>query len=118
MRASVIAAAVLALWLLLPAGASSAEGLRFWNLTKNTIVELDLAKPGSNAWGANQCLNDSDKSVDPDERLALTGVTPGPYDVKLVDKAGRRCTLRNVELKGEGRYAFSIGEDDLKNCEK
>jgi hypothetical protein len=96
----------------------SAAKLRFWNLTATTITELYLAPAGSEQYGPNQCLNDPDKAVDGDERLALTGVEPGHYDVKLTDKNKRHCVLHNVELKADGPYAFAIGEDDLKACKK
>lgn len=36
--------------------------------------------------GTYQCENDPDKSVDSDERLTITGVEPGRYDIKLQDK--------------------------------
>ncbi|HVJ52543.1 MAG TPA: hypothetical protein VM689_08785 [Aliidongia sp.] len=100
--------------LVLPAQA--AEKLRFWNLTDVTIVELMLAPAGTEQWGKNQCLNDADKSVSADERLTLTDVTPGRYDVKLTGKSGRACLVRNVELKGGGPYAFSIANGDLGDC--
>jgi hypothetical protein len=103
---------------LVASGAAAADKLRFWNVTTSTIVELYLAKAGTNQWGANQCENDKDKTVDADERLNLTGIEPGRYDVKLVEKSGRRCLVRNVEVKAGGPYAFSIAEDDLKDCQK
>jgi hypothetical protein len=98
--------------------ASAAERMRFWNLTTVTIKELYLAPVGTTTWGANQCKNDSDGAVDPDERLAIKGVDPGHYDVKLTDKAGRVCTVPNVEVKAKGPYAFSISDKDLTNCAK
>ncbi len=111
-------AAIVALLVLAAASPGSAADrpLRFWNLTAGTITELYLAPPGSSQWGPNQCLNDPDKSVDSDERLAITGVTPGRYDVRLVDKKGRACLVRNVELVSGRPYAFSIEEKDLTNC--
>jgi hypothetical protein len=96
----------------------SATAMKFWNLTANTITELSLAPPGSNKWGPNQCLNDSDKSVDADERLVLKDVEPGTYDVRLKDKTGRICVVKNVEVKSGSAYAFSIEEGDLKGCKK
>jgi hypothetical protein len=100
------------------ADASAAERLRFWNLTTVTIAELYLAPAGTGAWSANQCLNDRDGSVDPDERLTLTGVEPGSYDVKLVDKKGRMCRLSGVMVEAGKPYAFSIADRDLKDCTK
>ena len=97
---------------------SAAERMRFWNLTSVTIKELYLAPVGTTTWGANQCKNDFDGTVDPDERLTIKGIDPGHYDVKLADKAGRVCTVPNVEVKAKGPYAFSISDKDLKNCAK
>lgn len=100
------------------AGYAAEQRLRFWNLTANTITELYLAAPGSAKWGPNQCLNDPDKSVDSDERLTITGVEPGRYDVRLVDKKGRQCIVPNVELAAGRPYAFSISEKDFANCKR
>ncbi len=117
-RAQSLVGAALAAALLVAMPAGAAESLRFWNLTTATITELRLAPAGTEHWGPNQCDNDPDKSVDADERLRLTGLTPGRYDVQLADKTGRRCTVRDVEVKGDGHYAFSIAETDLTDCRK
>jgi len=111
-EALLIGLALLTAW-----DAVAAEKMRFWNTSTRSFIELRLAKPGSTDWGPNQCLNDKDKSVDADERLALIGVEPGHYDVKLVEKSGKSCVLHDVELKQGGPYAFSIGEDELKACQ-
>jgi hypothetical protein len=95
---------------------SAAERLRFWNLTTATISELYLAPVGTTDWSANQCLNDRDGAVDSDERLAITGIVPGTYDVKLVDKKGRVCRLADVKVEAGRPYAFSISDRDLTNC--
>ena len=112
------AAFVLTAIVLAPSGALAGGKLRFWNLTATTIVELSLAEAGSDKWGPNQCVNDPDRQVDADERLDLAGISSGRYDVKLADKSGRRCTVRNVEVKDGGKYAFSLSENDLKDCQK
>jgi hypothetical protein len=114
---ALLAASGAALALTFAAG-NAAERLRFWNLTTVTIQELYLAPTGTTQWGANQCMNDRDGSVDPDERLTITGVTPGRYDVKLKDKKGRSCTVGNVELVAGRPYAFSLSDKDLTNCTK
>jgi hypothetical protein len=98
--------------------ASATERLRFWNLTTVTLVELYFAPAGTTAWGANQCKNDRDGAVDSDERLTIKDVEPGRYDVKLADKAGRVCTVRDVEVKSGRPYAFSISDKDLTDCTK
>ena len=97
-------------------GGWAATKMKFWNSTANTITELYLAPTGTDQWGPNQCLNDDNKSVEADERLLLTDVTPGQYDVKLVDDKGRHCTLHNITVKGGTAYAFSITEKQVKNC--
>ncbi len=110
-----ILAAIIAMILTIAAG-RAAERLRFWNLTTVTIQELYLAPTGTTQWSANQCANDRDGSVDPDERLTITGISDGHYDVKLKDKKGRTCTVTNVELVSGRPYAFSISDKDLVNC--
>ena len=95
---------------------AAAEGrpTRFWNLTRHTISEFHLAPAGTTNFGPNQCKNDKDGTVDPDERLRITGVTPGSYDAKLKDVSGRTCLVRNIEVKaGE---IFSIEEKELTSC--
>ncbi len=97
--------------------AAAADRMQFWNLTSTTITGLALAPAGTTAFGPNQCANDKDGAVDHDERLRLIGIEPGRYDVKVVDKKGRICTARNVAVKGEGRYAFSLSDEDLQDCQ-
>ena len=95
---------------------ASGEGrpTRFWNLTRHTISEFHLAPAGTTNFGPNQCKNDKDGTVDPDERLRITGVAPGSYDAKLKDVSGRTCVVRNIEVKaGE---IFSIEEKELTSC--
>jgi hypothetical protein len=87
---------------------------RFWNLTRYTISEFYLAPAGTTDWGPNQCRNDRDGTVDADERLPITGVAPGSYDAKLVDKSGRTCIVR--ALKIEAGQIFSIEESELTSC--
>src|SRR6478736_2797286 len=96
--------------------AQNAKGIRFWNLTSNTITQLQMAPAGTDTWGPDQCKNDRDGTVDHDERLRITGITPGRYDVKFTDKTGRRCTVRNVEVQDGA--VFSIEEKQLADCSK
>jgi len=96
--------------------AVAADRLRFWNTSSVTITTLYLAPAGTSNWGAEQCRNDPDKSVSADERLTLTPIDPGRYDVKLTDATGRSCIVRNVEVKSGGPYAFSIDDSDLAGC--
>ena len=72
-------------------------GIRFCNLTLYTITTLQMSPAGKDSWGPDQCKNDRDGTVDHDERLRIAGVEPGRYDVKLSDKTGRVCIVRNIE---------------------
>lgn len=106
-----IPAALIAISLASPA---FAKDTRFWNLTANTITMLQLSPAGKNQWGPDQTVNDADHSVDHDERLKIVGAKSGLYDVKFTDKAGRDCTVKNVDIK-EGAV-FSIDEKKLGAC--
>jgi len=89
---------------------------RFWNLTQHTISEFYLAPAGTTDWGPNQCKNDKDGTVDPDERLRITGIGSGTYDAKLTDVQGRRCLVRGLKVEVGG--VFSIEEKDLMECRR
>jgi hypothetical protein len=114
MRTLLIAGVALA-FLSAPAMAKS-KPTRFWNLTIYTVTSLQLSPPGKQDWGPNQCKNDRDGTVDHDERVAVTGVKSGRYDVKLADKIGRVCVVRNVDVKEGG--IFIVEEKQLTDCKK
>jgi hypothetical protein len=114
MRMFLIAAASVAL--MGSAASAQSKGTRFWNLTLYTVTSLQLSPAGQDAWGPDQCKNDRDGTVDHDERLRITGVSPGRYDAKLADKIGRVCVVRNVDVKDGG--VFTIEEKQLTDCEK
>ena len=108
--------AIVALLLTLSAAqAAERRGMRFWNLTLYTLTSLQFSAPGQNAWGKNQCENDDDKTVDHDERLRITGLTAGRYDAKLVDRIGRTCVVKDVDVK-DG--VFAIEEKQLTDCQQ
>ena len=89
---------------------------RFWNLTHGRISEFYLAAPGTTNWGPNQAKNDKDGVSDPDERLNITGVQSGSYDIKLADKEGRTCMVRGVKV--EAGQVFSIDDKELTSCNR
>jgi hypothetical protein len=89
---------------------------RFWNLTLFTISDFRLAPAGTTKWSDNQCKNDKDGTVDSDERLRITGISPGTYDAKLKDVSGRSCLVRNIKV--EAGEVFSIEEKDLASCDR
>jgi hypothetical protein len=88
--------------------------IRFWNLTSATVTELRLAPAGSDKFGPDQCRNDKDGSVDHDERLPITGVTAGRYDIRIGYKGGKTCRVKNVAI--ESGKVFSIEDKDLADC--
>jgi hypothetical protein len=98
------------------AAPAHAKDTRFWNLTANAITELRLSPAGANDWGADQTANDSDHSVDHDERLKITTVKSGVFDVKFTDRAGRECVVKDIAVK-EGAV-FSIDEKKVAGCGK
>ncbi len=95
---------------------AKSKNTRFWNLTLYTVTSLHMSPAGKNAWGPDQCKNDRDGTVDHDERLTIKGVVSGRYDVKLTDKIGRACLVRNVAVKEGG--VFVIEEKQLTDCHK
>lgn len=100
------------------AGEARAESrpTRFWNLTRNTISKFHLAPAGTSDWGPNECMNDKDGAVEPDERLRITDVRPGSYDAKLTDLTGRVCIIRGIRI--EAGAIFSIEEKELISCDR
>jgi hypothetical protein len=78
------------------AQAADTKQTRFWNLTGETVTHLYLAPAGTEEWGADQCRNDPDGTVDFDERLRIT------------------CVIRNIEIKSGS--TFSVGKDDMAHC--
>jgi hypothetical protein len=107
---------VLALASLCSVAEGADKGIRFWNLTSATVSRLQMSPAGKDAWGPDQCRNDKDSTVDHDERLRITGIGPGRYDVQLGYRDGRTCVVRNVEVKDSG--VFSVQDRDLTDCTK
>jgi hypothetical protein len=75
-----------------------------------------MSPAGADNWGPDQCKNDRDGTVDHDERLRITDIEPGRYGVKLADKIGRVCIVRDVEVRDGA--VFSIEERQLTNCRR
>jgi hypothetical protein len=103
---------------LLVAGQAAAQnkGIRFWNLTTATVSGLRLSPAGKDSWGSNQTANDKDGEVEHDERLRITGIEPGRYDLKVSYPDKRECVVRDVEIRANA--VFSIADKDLTDCNK
>jgi hypothetical protein len=93
---------------------AAAKPTQFWNLVSSTVTKLEISKADANAFGPNQTANDPDGAVDHDERLRITGVTTGQYDLRLTLKDGRTCLVRHVDIR-EGKV-FSLEDKDLVDC--
>lgn len=112
-----LASAVLAASMCLASAAvASGKPPLFWNLISSTVTRLEVSKAGADTFGPNLTANDPDGAVDHDERLKLTGVESGAYDVRLTLKDGRRCLTRDVKIV-EGK-PFSLEDKDLVGCAK
>ena len=95
---------------------ASKSKMKFWNLTGVDLTEVSLAPAGTDKFGDNQCKNDDNGAIENDERLPLKGVTAGKYDVRIKDKVGRVCLVKNVDVKEGAPYAFSIETEQIKDC--
>jgi len=82
--------------------------------TASDFSGVYLAPAGTTQWGENQALNDSDKVLDVTERLTLTNLKSGTYDVKLVDTKGRTCIKHGVDLTTDN--SFEVHDADLADC--
>jgi hypothetical protein len=100
----------------LPFGSAIGQTRLFvYNDTTSTdFSALYLAPAGTTAWGTNQTLNDKDKVLDHSERLTLSGVAPGKYDMKLVDTKGRTCLISGVDLTTKRN--FDIRDQTISHC--
>jgi hypothetical protein len=97
-----------------PAAAQGNRYLVYNNTSRTDFTGLYMAPAGTQNWGPNQTLNDKDKSVEAGERLKLTGLSPGRFSVKLVDRKGRTCILPSVDLTKEN--SFEIRDNQLSHC--
>ena len=89
---------------------------RFWNLTAATVTDLRLSPAGKGAFGENLVLNDKDKEIDHDERLAIAGLASGVYDARVGFPDGTICTVKNIAIATGD--VFSIEDKDLVDCAK
>jgi hypothetical protein len=123
-RAMMPVAALLAVMctglLALSAAAKPVPKTKFWNITGDTVVKLELAPAGTTKWGPDLCKAASDDAdddgVDDDERLVLKNVATGRYDARLTYKDGGVCLAKAIEIT-DGKV-FSIEKNQLTDCTK
>jgi hypothetical protein len=106
-------AVALALAASLPAWA--ADKFYAFNSTGTTDFKgVYLAPEGTQNWGPNETKNDDNGTLDHGERLKLTGIQHGRFDVKLQDEKGHTCLKHGVDLTKE--TSFEIRDADLAAC--
>ena len=95
--------------------AEAAERFFMYNLTTATVfTSVQLAPAKTQDWGANQALNDKDKTVDPSERVEIKSVSHGQFDVRLIDSRGRACIIHGINLAEDA--SFAVHDSDLAGC--
>jgi hypothetical protein len=88
----------------------------FNETTATVFTGVYLAPQGTDAWGANEALNDKDKVWDTGERLPIKGVSRGRFDLKTVDRSGRVCVKHGLDLTRD--LTFDVRDGDLAECGK
>ncbi len=97
-------------------GRAAGRFVGFNETTSTVFTAVYLAPAGSDAWGLNQALNDKDKVWDVGERLVIQGVSPGRFDLKVIDRSGRDCIKRGIDLTKDS--SFDIRDEDLRRCKQ
>ena len=93
---------------------AAAKGTQFWNLAATTVTHLQLAPAGTTGFGPDQCENDPDGTVDPYERVKVTGVEvrhlrregflQGREDLHREERGGRE--RQGLLDRAEGAYGL------------
>lgn len=99
------------------AGAFGADRFLGFNNTDSTVFAgVYLAPHDTSEWGANEALNDKDKTWEPGERLVMKRAFRGLLDLKVVDQSGRVCIKHGIDLTKD--TTFEIRDDDLRDCKR
>jgi hypothetical protein len=75
------------------------QGIRFWNLRGTRSQVFRCRRRGKTAGVPTNARTIGMERLTNDERLRITDSEPGRYDVKLADKIGGVCIVRNVEVE-------------------
>lgn len=105
-----------AVFTLCATGAGAAASPLLWNVSSQVLIGVYLAPPGSTEWGPNLAASAPGGGVATNQKLPLQGAAPGHFDLRLVEKQGRSCVIKDVTLRATGPYAVSIGDPELKAC--
>lgn len=109
--------ALLLLGVLTDSGAAAADRFFGYNHTTATdFTDVFLAPAGTDRWGPNQALNDKDHTWESGERLSMTDMSRGQFDLKVVDRAGVECIIRGIDLTRD--TTFDLRDGDLANCNR
>jgi len=91
----------------LPVAAQSSHyNLRMENDTGVELYHVYVSSTYSGSWGDDQL----GRSIFHDgSTFTLTGISPGRYDMKFVDRDGAACVVRDVPIYGNRYFDLSVG---------
>jgi hypothetical protein len=103
-----------ALWGVAPPAAAADRFFGYNNTTSTDFTAAFLSPAGTATWGPNQTANDKDHGWEAGERLPVTGIARGRFDLKLVDRGGHVCVKHGVDLTSD--TTFEVRDEDLARC--
>lgn len=89
-----------------------AATIKIENNSSWEIHEIYFAPSSQDDWGDDHL---GEQVLKPGMNLTLTGVTPGKWDVRLVDEDKDECVVKDQKISTS--ESFSIGDDDLLGCQ-
>jgi hypothetical protein len=115
MRKSTLVLILLAFAIALPVlsarAQESANSLSIKNNSNFTILELYVSRSGRDYWGPNYLGNNP---LRPSQTFRLPNLTPGRYDLKLIDHDGYAC-LKQMQIAGD--VFLELTNESLLSCE-
>src|SRR5262249_43658836 len=102
-----IGAAMTASW------ANAAE-LQIVNTSGKAIHEFYLAASGDRSWGLDRLRQKRPSVIALGETYTIANVTPGAYQIMLVDADGSECQIDFVDIKTDYRIDLTSGR--LREC--
>lgn len=119
LRAGISAAAAMLLLfgaLAVAPSVADAQGSRFnltvQNQSRYTIYEFYMNSSERSDWGPDLLGRNV---LAPGNSFVVSNITPGEYDIKMVDEDGDVCELRNVMITRNA--AYRITTQNLLRCE-
>ena len=111
MQGSKKIAAFLCAACLLPT-AALANKMVFENQSSWDITHIYFSPSKSKNWGEDQLGSDI---LSKGDRLTISGVSKGKWDVRVVDEDGDECIIGDVSITSNDKWV--IEDDDLLACQ-